>query len=69
MLSPTLASSIDLRNTSMASTRLECAVDLHGVADPQRAAFHAARRDDPAVANDEHVFDCQPKHARSVPDL
>ena len=35
----------------MASTvRLEGAVDLHGVADAQCAAFHAAGGDDAAVA-------------------
>src|SRR6185437_12718067 len=34
-------------------TRIEGAVDLHGVADPQRATFHPAGRDDAAVADHE----------------
>ena len=35
---------------------------LHGVADPQRAVFHAAGGDDAPIADDEDVFDRHFEH-------
>lgn len=55
MLSPATVSSTFLRNCSMASTRTARTVDPDLVADAELSLFDAARRDEAAILDEEHV--------------